>query len=258
MNYILELSKFYLLSVGFGVFIFAPVANSKMTGGGFQKLLTTVCLSSIFGAIICHVVMGKSLANIEGAILVVSSICLLFHRQLHNTHDEKNSLLWLLYAIPAALGIVEFYFYQTYTLRNYLFIMSSAYYLGAITYAMILGHWYLVTPKLSEKPLKVATLIMWAIMIPKIIWSFYEASNASAYLELGTMLGGGYSFNWIMFIMRGVWGYLVIGVMSYFGWRLVCMRSIQSATGIYYSMTIFVFIGELISSYLFFKFGLLI
>lgn len=252
------MAQFFLLSVGFGVFIFAPVAKSEMTGGGFQKLLTTVCLVSLFIAQICHVVDGGKLLDIESIILYISMIAMLFHRQLHHTIDKKNTALWILYSIPAVLTFVSFYFFQKSHLINYLFSLSSALYLGAITYAMILGHWYLVTPKLSEKPLKIALVFTWAIFLPKLIWSGIEVANAAEYLELGTRLGGGYSFNWLMFLMRGLWGYLVIIVMSIFGWKLVAMRSIQSATGIFYAMTIFIFIGEMISSFLFYKYGLLI
>ena len=69
-------------------------------------------------------------------------------------------------------------------------------------------------------------------------------------------MGAGYMFNWIVLVMRLTWGYLIIGIMSYFTWKLVKMRSIQSATGILYVMTFFVFIGELISTFFFYKYGM--
>ena len=258
MNYIMEMAQFFLLSLGFGVFIFAPVAKSEMTGGGFQKLLTTVCLVSLFIAEICHVIGGKSATDLHSIVLYISMVAMLFHRQLHDTFDKKNIALWVLYSIPAVLTFVAFYTFLNSTVGNYFFILSSALYLGAITYAMILGHWYLVTPKLSERPLKIALIFTWLLFAPKIVWSGIELAAAGDYLEVGTRLGGGYAFNWLMVSMRGLWGYLVIIIMSIFGWKLVAMRSIQSATGIFYAMTIFVFIGEMISCFLFFKYGLLI
>ncbi|EQC45957.1 putative membrane protein [Bacteriovorax sp. DB6_IX] len=254
----MEMAQFFLLSLGFGVFIFAPVAKSEMTGGGFQKLLTTVCLVSLFIAQICHVIGGKSATDLHSIVLYISMVSMLFHRQLHETFDKKNAALWIMYSIPALLTFVAFYTFLNSSIGNYFFILSSALYLGAITYAMILGHWYLVTPKLSERPLKIALIFTWILFAPKLIWSGIEVVGAGEYLELGTRLGGGYAFNWLMVSMRGLWGYLVIIVMSIFGWKLVAMRSIQSATGIFYAMTIFVFIGEMISSFLFFKYGLLI
>jgi len=62
----------------------------------------------------------------------------------------------------------------------------------------------------------------------------------------------------MILLMRIGWGYLIIGIMSYFAWRLIKMRSIQSATGILYVMTFFIFTGELLSGYILFKYGLFI
>ncbi len=251
------MAKLYFLAVGYGVFVFAPVAKSEMTGGGFQKLLSTVCVVSIFFVVLINVLKGSPTLSLENSLLFTSAFCMLVHRQLHSTFDKKNVPLWITYAIPTLTSFYSVYFFEN-TLINYLFVLSSILYLGAITYAMILGHWYLVTPKLSEKPLKIALVFTWLVFVPKLIWSGCSVYQAGDYLEVGTMLGGGYAFNWLIFIMRGVWGYLIILVMSVYGWKLVVMRSIQSATGIFYAMTIFVFIGELISGYIFFKLGLYI
>ena len=82
---------------------------------------------------------------------------------------------------------------------------------------------------------------------------FFE--NQKFFAE-GTRFGSGYAFNWLMLTMRVVWGYLIIAVMSYFAWRLVRMRSLQSATGILYAMTFFAIVGELISAFLYTNMGL--
>lgn len=258
MSNTFEMAKYFFLALGYGVFAFAPVAKSEMTGGGFQKLLSTVCLVSLFMASIAHIVLGHSATGIEAVMIYVSTICILFHRQLHDQYDKKNLALWLFYAIPTVLGFVVLFYFQKFIVVNYLYIASSVYYLGAITYAMILGHWYLVTPKLSEDPLKKATLVTWLLIGAKLIWSAFEHMKLGPYLTAGTTLGGGYAFNWLMVIMRDVWGYAVILGMSIFGWKLVSMRSIQSATGIFYAMTIFIFIGEMIATYLFYTYGLLL
>ncbi len=143
-----------------------------------------------------------------------------------------------------------------YTLKEYFHLMSSCLFLGLITFSMVLGHWYLVTPKLSEKPLMKASYLIWGLLFVKIALSTEEyLANSDVFTE-GTMLAEGYMFNWLLFSMRALWGYLVIGILSYFSYRLIKMRSIQSATGVLYVMTFFVFVGELISTYLFFKHGL--
>ena len=68
-------------------------------------------------------------------------------------------------------------------------------------------------------------------------------------------LGAGYMFNWIALSMRFLWGYAILFIMSYFTWKLVKIRSIQSATGVLYVMVFFIWIGELISHYMFFNYG---
>lgn len=123
---------------------------------------------------------------------------------------------------------------------------------------MMKGHWYLVTPKLSEKPLVQSVVGIWLLMAMKVAVTAFGVYLAWDFFREYTTLGAGYAFNWLMLSMRLIWGYLVILVMSIFAWKLVRMRSIQSATGIFYAMVIFVFIGELISGYLFFKYGLYI
>ena len=80
-------------------------------------------------------------------------------------------------------------------------------------------------------------------------------SNESLFIS-GSNSAMGYMFNWIMLLMRLGWGYLVIAIMGYYTWRLTKMRSIQSATGVLYVMTFFVFIGELIAGYYHFKYGI--
>jgi hypothetical protein len=123
---------------------------------------------------------------------------------------------------------------------------------------MVMGHWYLVTPRLSEKPLQYASYISWVLLVIKVVWTVSTYINLQNYFEPHTAMGAGYSFNWLMLLMRVGWGYLVVGVMSYYSYRLISMRSIQSATGMLYAMTFFIFIGELISSYMFLQYGMMI
>jgi hypothetical protein len=139
-----------------------------------------------------------------------------------------------------------------------LFLLSAGLLLGIITYSMLLGHWYLVVPKLSAQPLKIAAVIMWIILGIKISWSSFSLYQNYSFFEVETQLGAGYAFNWLLLLMRVSFGYVVIVGMSFFNWKLLKLRSIQSSTGILYAMTFFVFIGELVSTYMFFNYGLYI
>jgi len=122
---------------------------------------------------------------------------------------------------------------------------------------MILGHYYLVVPKLTEEPLIYCLYIFWAVMFLKLMASLTVVfTTALPFLEEGTQLGDGYTFNWLFITMRYTWGYVAPLSLSLFTFRLCRLRSIQSATGVLYIVEFFVIVGELISVYLMAKHGL--
>jgi hypothetical protein len=255
MANIKEIAEFFLISVAWTLTLFSPIASSKLTGNGFIKLLTNVSIGSMVIALIISFITQDKLLSYGLGLKFITLVALvattLFHR------DEKSLFMWILYAvIVVALGFHIILFSPV--ILNSLFLFSSALLLGIILYSMVLGHWYLVVPKLSEKPLKIAAIVLWVILGIKIILSLMTTYNHFDFFEQQTNLGAGYAFNWLLLTMRLSFGYLVILGMSLFNWKLVKMRSIQSSTGILYAMTFFIFIGELVSNYIFFNFGLYI
>ncbi|MDH5581082.1 MAG: hypothetical protein OEY33_04185 [Bdellovibrionales bacterium] len=264
MELIKVVAEFFLISLGLGVGCFSILADTKKTGVGFQKVVSAIGGASLILGLIIHLSYEdpgdlKLFSLAYGIPLLGCLLMYLFHK------DKKSPFMWGIYYIQNLSFVYLLYIFMRWSLANegnvlfhYLFLLSSCLYLGVITYAMVLGHWYLVVPKLSEKPLLIAMKIIWFLMLSKVfalIFSFYDLVP---FLMEGTRLGEGYLFNWVIFIMRLCWGYILIGIMSYFAWRLVKMRSIQSATGVFYVMTILVFVGELASIYLAYKYGLYI
>ena len=260
MPFILSIAEFFLLSMAFGISVFTLVAKSELTGGGFLRLVHNVSISSLILGFLCHL-YRVPFGDMGSWVYLFSLLCLVLSSIFHK--DEKTIAMWGLYVIQNVALSAALYLYQShqfsegaFNLMNVAFFLSSALFIGVITYSMLLGHWYLVVPKLSEKPLKVALLVTWFVMFVKLMMTLGGLFNDGSFFLEGSHLGAGYMFNWIILTMRMVWGYLIIGVMSYFTWRLVKMRSIQSATGVLYVMTFFVFVGELISAYLFHKYGM--
>ena len=253
MENVKTIAEFFLLSLAFTLTLFSPIANSSFTGNGFIKLISNVSI----GALVLDIIVA--LTGIHTPLLltlkILSLLSLILITGFHK--DQKSHLMWLLYIIVVgALGTHLVMF--TTDVKNILFLLSSSLLLGIITYAMVLGHWYLVVPKLSEKPLLLAAKLTWIILALKIIASALTITKHFDFFEEQTSLGSGYAFNWLLLMMRVSFGYIVITGMSLFNWKLVKMRSIQSSTGILYAMTFFIFIGELISTYIFFNFGLTI
>jgi hypothetical protein len=247
------IADFFLVSLAWSFILFSPIASSKLTGNGFIKLISNLATGSLVISVIVsllsHVAVNSPFFYLKVIALISLVLTSLFHR------DEKSTLMWVLYAIIVSTLGFDLYLFSP-QVSNSLFLISSSLLLGIITYAMVLGHWYLVVPKLSEKPLLVAALITWGILALKIIFSALSIYKHFDFFESQTTLGAGYAFNWLLLSMRVSFGYLVILGMSIFNWKLVRIRSIQSSTGILYAMTFFIFVGELISTYLFFNYGL--
>ncbi|MCP4912695.1 MAG: hypothetical protein GY909_06220 [Oligoflexia bacterium] len=245
--------QFYLLTLSLGLGFFCYLANTKETGAGFIRVVMSLCAVSTGIALAFHLVNVGSI-TLETILYAVSFISFVLVYLKHE--DKKSKAMWFLYGLSNLCLLGGFYLFMNKDLVNTLFAYATTGFVGSVTYAMVMGHWYLVTPKLSEKPLKIATLFIWATILIKLAWTGYEYYQNMDMFEQGTTKGAGYMFNWVMLTMRVGWVYLGVGIMSIFGWRLVKMRSIQSATGIFYAMTFFVFGGELFSIYFFFKYGL--
>jgi hypothetical protein len=249
MSLISEISLYFLLSVSLGLSLFSVLVNPKHTGAGFIKLINNVNIGSVMLVLLIGS-WQKYLAALGPSILFLAL-------GPSFAEGDKKKLYPLFYfgttlSILFAIGIFR-QFSFTYDL---LYVFSGMMFLGVITYAMILGHWYLVVPGLSENHLKKSLVAFWWILALKIILCAVEVFNHQNLFSAGTTEAMGYMFNWIMLLMRFGWGYLIIGIMGYYTWRLTKIRSIQSATGVLYVMTFFVFIGELIAGYYHFKYGI--
>ena len=251
----MSLTQFFCLSLAFGVGFFTFLADSRETGGGFLRVTAALCGSFSMIALAFHLTYGQLL----GAQSILLTVATLSFAMIYFFHqDEKTYLMRLLYITHNVSLLLAMYRFNNAHTLEFAFSLSSSLLLGSITYAMVMGHWYLVTPRLSEKPLQYATYFMWLLLVIKIAWTGYTYLSLGEYFVSGTNLGAGYIFNWLMLTMRIGWGYVVIAVMSYFAYRLISMRSIQSATGMLYAMTFFILVAELISNYMFFEYGMMI
>tara|TARA_R110000868_G_scaffold164359_5_gene396879 strand:+ start:4100 stop:4867 length:768 start_codon:yes stop_codon:yes gene_type:complete len=254
MNDVMIVSEHFLMSLAFSLTIFSIIASSRMTGAGFIKLATSVSGGCGLLTLALHLRYGlwsspQSLSII--VYLVMSVLAYAFHR------DGKGPVMWIVWVLQVLSMTSAMWVFHNANSENFAWAVSSAALVGIVTYSMVLGHWYLVVPKLSEKPLVIATVILWVIMLIKVSWTGFETFENANYFESGTLKGAGYSFNILLLSMRVAWGYLVVGVMSWFAWKLIRMRSIQSATGMLYAMTFFVLVGELMAQFMFFKYGMM-
>jgi DMSO reductase anchor subunit len=156
---------------------------------------------------------------------------------------------------------------------------AAAFALGGVMTAMWLGHWYLVTPALSEKPLLFATTIVLVAVFAQVIFSLAIGSNTTyvnkpaaavstataqatpAPTSVSAKQGGTVkpegapvvtplsadAINWIRILVSFVMP-LVLGGLA---WKLVRDRSFQSATGMLYLVVVCTLAGEAMARGLF-------
>ena len=126
---------------------------------------------------------------------------------------------------------------------------------GGVFAAMILGHWYLVTPKLPEAPLILFSRLLLGIVALQVLLF-------AAWVATGT--GGGGPFSaltgpWAMF----VWLRLLVGlvfpiVIAWAAVQTARTRSMESATGLLYIAVGAIAAGTILAAGLYFGAGMLV
>jgi hypothetical protein len=133
--------------------------------------------------------------------------------------------------------------------------MSAA--LGGVWAAMILGHWYLVTPRLPEAPLiRFSRWLGFALAAEVALFVAWLGLGAG---PAGTPAFGGLVGPWALF----VWLRLLVGlvfplVVSWAAVQTARSRSMESATGLLYINVGTIAAGTILAAGLYFGAGLLV
>ena len=117
--------------------------------------------------------------------------------------------------------------------------VPSAVAIGGTLGAMLLGHSYLIARNLSFEPLRRMAVLLFLILLVR------TAFIVPVLFDDKLVMG-----DWIYLAARGAFGLLLPLVFSWMVIQCVKIESNQSATGILYAMTLFVFLGELTAVYL--------
>ncbi len=129
---------------------------------------------------------------------------------------------------------------------------------GGVFAAMILGHWYLVTPKLPEAPLVLVARALMAVLALQVVlfaaWVGLGAGPGSTGGPFAALTG-----SWALF----VWLRLVVGlvfplVVSWAAVQTARTRSMESATGLLYINVGTIAAGTILAAGLYFGAGLLV
>ena len=123
---------------------------------------------------------------------------------------------------------------------------------GGVLAAMILGHWYLVTPRLSEGPLILAVrLLLVALVVEAVAFAVSTTLGIASDRPLGAF-SGQYAF--LVWLLLGV-GIVFPLVLTGMALRTARTRSMESATGLLYIDTAAVLAGTIVTAALLFGAG---
>jgi hypothetical protein len=127
---------------------------------------------------------------------------------------------------------------------------------GGVFAAMILGHWYLVTPKLPEAPLVLfARLLLGVLLLQLALFVTWVGLGTGSASGPFSALGG----PWALF----VWLRLLVGlvfpiIVSWAAIQTARSRSMESATGLLYINVGTIAAGTILAAGLYFGAGLLV
>jgi hypothetical protein len=110
------------------------------------------------------------------------------------------------------------------------FVALSAVSGGSLA-AVILAHWYLVTPRISEAPLVLATrLVTLALGIQLLLFLVWQAVGIPAGPPFAALTGPDALLVWLRLLV----GIVFPLVLAYLAYRTALTRSMESATGLLY------------------------
>ncbi len=246
----------FLLRLSFGVAVAIVVVPARLVSSGFYRIQLWVLMGvNTLAALVTfsgRASLAESLANWQLVMVLAIATALLCY---------VGSVLWLFERRDAAA--VALYGVAFASLLNAILatpwanrttglgislamvdLASGGILLGATIAAMLLGHWYLNTPKMELFPLRRLVLFMGcAIAARTLLCAVGLALELNASQVLPTAF-------WIFIGFRWLAGLLGTATMAWLAWLTLRVPNTQSATGILYSGVILAFLGELVSQLL--------
>ena len=126
---------------------------------------------------------------------------------------------------------------------------------GGTLAAMILGHWYLVTPHLSERPLVLGARLLTAVVaVQVLLFVVWAAAGVGTGRPFGALVGGTAVFVWLRLLV----GLLFPLALSWMAWQTARSRSMESATGLLYLDLAAVAAGTIVAAGLWLGPGILV
>jgi hypothetical protein len=193
-------------------------------------------------------------AGLQRALVIaLGVVSLLYLLVQYSRTDVPGTVVGL---VGAALGVVLLLLtgnlFDGWSVLAALGLVSGMFVLGAVTNGMLLGHWYLNQPGLKTWALgRITDLALYAVIASGVLGLIAVGRLANASTE-GAVLGipgFGESFSVVFY---GAW-LAILGLTGAVVWgarRCVKIKSIQSATGLFYVALLTAGVSEFLVRYL--------
>jgi hypothetical protein len=227
---------------------------SVVRRGHFRIVAWCGLTFAVFALLLLRGAPGSDGAVVSTATAVVAGLSLLFVAAQYTRTDAAGVVAGLLTGGAGAVALVA----AAATVRGWtvavggLSLLVGAALLGGVTNGMLLGHWYLNQPGLKPWALgRITLLTLGAVAASGLLGlatagTLTEASTTGAVLGL---TGFGDSFGLAFYL---IWIALIVttGGVVWAARRCVQIRSIQSATGLYYVALLTTGVAEFLIRYL--------
>ncbi len=252
-----QIGFLYFGFLAWGCFALLPLVSLQEVGQGFYRFFGFLCVTLQTLALGLALAMGSSFGkNYETSAWALGFSLFFTLSFTVALRIRRKWFLWTCFWLSVVSGFLAIGYFPWVSDPAWIFqgvhTLISALVLGAGILAMMLGHWYLVTPKLSITPLKrySASYILLTVLTAlelALSYGWYVGWGPQAATPGGLKL----LHNEIIFVMfRVAWGILPPLGMAYWIWETVKMKSTQSATGILYASMVCTMIGEGMGVYL--------
>ena len=257
----------FLLQLGAGCLLGAMPVPSAATGRAFNRFipsLSAVILILGLGA----AWSGRSVSAAGVIWLSAVAACLAAAAASHvGRLAPGRQFLWVATASATAAVVFDAFALANagdgaspiLSLRYVLDALSSAWLLGSILIAMILGHYYLNITGLAIKHLiRLCVVAMAAVGLRTLVFAWglaIDGPGLVAPMLQGNFDDGGTILSLVVLAQRLLFGIAGTAALTVMAWRTAKISATQSATGILYIGFISVLVGELASRYLLFGTG---
>ena len=252
-----KIAFLYLASMAWGCLVLLPVVKLKEVGQGFYRFFGFFCVILDTLAVGLALFSGPDFdagfhrSSWALGFSLLFTLCFTIALRV-----RVRWFLWACFALAAGSGGLAIGFYPWLGKDGFVFLLFHAFCSGLVLgfgiLAMMLGHWYLVTPKLSISPLKryssgyILLTVLTALELALTYFLFVGFGQTPATFRGSHLLHE----EGIFALFRVAWGILPPLGMSYWIWETVRMKSTQSATGILYAALVCTLLGEGMGLYL--------